>query len=108
MPWLKSGLMLCLSLALLASASCRSSKPPAIDVCIGDGAGGADCVLREGSALRFKCVREQRGWYCPPSALENAWITTGDDMEAYSSWCYDTSRKNVRPAMRAIRQGLGR
>lgn len=101
------GVMLLVVLgSVLSSGGCRKDSPPRIDICLGDGAGGADCVLREGSDLLGKCIREERGWYCPPSALENAWMTTQGDMEAWSSWCYNTSKKNVRSQMRAIQKAV--
>lgn len=79
---LKNGKRLFLVLGLLLASSCRSSTAPAIEICIGDGFGGADCIRRDGSRL-----------YRPPSELQNYWMTNQDDMRAYSSWCFDTSAK---------------
>jgi malic enzyme len=79
-------------------------------VCIGDGFGSADCILREGSRLRALCSFHDdangAGWYCPPSALENAWITTAEDMESFSQFCYGASKKVVRAHMNAYRQAM--
>lgn len=106
--WLAIASVSLAALALLTGASsCRRSSPPKIDICLGDGVGGGDCLLREGSRLRGICIKlRDAGWYCPPSALENAWMTTQEDMAAYSSWCHDTSQKNVKAHMRAIREAV--
>lgn len=84
---LKSGRMLCLALVLLFSG-CRTTRPPKIDICIGDGFGGADCVLKDGVKA-----------YRSPTELKNAWITTQDDMARYSSWCYDVPKSVVEKEM---------
>ncbi len=109
----KLGFALLAATAILFSAGstgCKSEKAPAIDVCLGDGFGGASCVLREGSELRSKCHYSEtvnaKGWYCPPSSLENMWMTTQRDMESFSSFCYDVSRKTARNHMRAYSQAL--
>lgn len=81
------GLGLCLVLV-----GCRSSNPPAIDICIGDGFGGMNCTLKDGSHK-----------YLKPSETENMWATTQEDMKLFASWCYNTSVKNVAPQMELIK-----
>lgn len=78
------GVLLCLSLA-----SCRNDKPPQIIICIGDGAGGADCDI-PGQEIKE---------YWPPSKLENAWITTQEDMAKFASWCYQAPIEKVKVEM---------
>lgn len=68
-------------LFVLSVASCRGSLPPKIPVCIGDGAGGADCVNEVGEE-----------YYCDAQCLENYWMTTQDGMEKFSNWCYEIPR----------------
>jgi hypothetical protein len=74
---------------------CRSDKPPRIDVCLGDGAGGADCTLKNGEHV-----------YRSPSQLKNYWMTPQGDMTAFASWCYKTNPANVTPVMATIRQEI--
>lgn len=103
----KALLLAVVLLSTLGSAGCRKSKPPEIDICILDGVGGSDCILRQGSTLRKVCTVDAEGrFYCPPSAMENMWSTTPSDMEAWSSWCYSTSRKNVKNHMKGVKQYL--
>lgn len=78
-------------LSSVVLSACRSSTSPPIDVCIGDGFGGADCVLASGDVA-----------YRSPSELKNFWMTTQDHMRQYSAWCYDTNAANVDPAMAEI------
>ena len=84
------GKLLCLGIAL-ALSSCRSDKPPAIDICILDGVGGGDCVLKDGT---------QR--YMLPSEMKNMWSTTQADMAAYSSWCYKAPIKVIEEQMQRV------
>lgn len=88
------GRLLCLSLGLLLT-SCRSSVPPKIEICIGDGFGGADCVEADGTKK-----------YRAPTDLLNYWMTGEADESNYSAWCYQTSASNARAGMRAIEIGL--
>lgn len=87
---LKNGRTLLVVLALLLS-SCRSSVPPAIPICLGDGVGGADCVLEDGSRK-----------YLPPSDLLNYWMTTQEGMKKFSSWCYQTDENTVSQEMKGF------
>jgi len=84
------GKLLFLAIAFSLSA-CRTDKPPAIDICIGDGAGGADCVLKDGTQV-----------WRSPSELKNYWITTQADMANYSAWCYKTTVSNVTHEMNKL------
>ena len=87
-------LLLCGSLLLVATVSCRTDKPPAISIiCIGDGFGGADCVLASGERQ-----------YKSPSELKNYWMTTAVDQQNYSSWCYKTTPSNISREMSAIKE----
>jgi hypothetical protein len=98
------GKLLLASLALLL-ADCRSSQPPPIDIGTGDGVGGADFTLIPGSPLLALCqpevVNGVSGYYCPPSALKDAWITTQQSMTAFVAFCYDTSPANAQAALAA-------
>lgn len=86
----RSGVRLCLALALLAASGCRESRPPKIEICLGDGVGGADCVQRDGARK-----------YRPPSELKNYWMTNPEDQAAFAAWCYDTSIQNAKEGMDA-------
>lgn len=68
-----------LSLALVVLSSCRETTPPKIDICVGDGFGGADCVLKDGSRA-----------YISPMNLKNYWMTPQEDMKSFANWCYST------------------
>jgi len=92
----KSGKTLFLGLGFLLS-SCRNSHPPAIEICIGDGFGGADCIEADGT---------QR--YRAPSELKNYWMTNQPDMQNFSSWCYDTSPQITGRFMDRISMATGR
>lgn len=92
--------------SLLSAGGCRKDSPPPIDICLHDGLGGGDCQLREGSRLKACCIKESAGWYCPPSCLENVWMTTPEDMEAYAAWAYGTSRSKVRPTLRNLERSI--
>lgn len=101
------GKKLLVALVILSALGCRESKPPAIDICIGDGFGGADCALKPTSSLRDKCHPLTSGaYYCPPSALVNVWMTPQADMEAFSSWCYQTSKSNVSSMTQAMQKRI--
>lgn len=105
----KSGLLPCLVLALLLT-SCRSSTPPPIDIGTGDGVGGADFKLVPGSPLLAVCqpevVNGKKGYYCPPSALKNAWVTTQESMVKFVAWAYDTSVENAAAALAAKQKAI--
>lgn len=103
------GVMLLVVLgSVLSSGGCRKDNPPPIDIGLHDGMGGGDFQLREGSRLKSCCIKESKGWYCPPSCLENAWMTTQEDMEAWAGWCYGASRKDVRKSLKGIQKSVGR
>lgn len=86
------GRRLCLALGLLL-VSCRTSSPPSIEICLGDGTGGGNCISREG--VKF---------YRVPSELQNYWMTNQDDMKAFSSWCYQTSPENTAAFMKLLKE----
>lgn len=89
---LRNGRRLLIGLACFISA-CRRDLPPKIDICIGDGFGGADCVLKTGEKA-----------YRSPSELKNYWATTQADMAAFSSWCYQASPQVIEAQMKAIEE----
>lgn len=88
---------LVLVLLLLNISACRNSVPPKIEICLGDGVGGADCIEADGSKL-----------YRTPSMLRNYWMTSEPDESNFSSWCYDTTNATVQAAMNATRKEMGR
>lgn len=91
--------------------SCRTSQPPAMSVCLGDGFGGADCQLAATSPLAQCCTQNSQGWYCPPTCLKDAWITSEAEESAFASWCYggDPAAKTaVHIGMKNIKESLGR
>ena len=90
----KLGRLLLVALAF-PLASCRDSQPPKIEICIGDGFGGADCVEADGSKL-----------YRAPSALTSYWMTSEPDEANFASWCYQTTQQEVDPVMNQIRLGV--
>lgn len=102
----KNGKQPFLAIALLLLNSCRSSIPPAIDLCQGDGFGGADCILVSGSPLRPLCSSvddtQKNRFKCPPSALLNTWITTQQSEKIFAAWCYDTSSENIEKAQKDL------
>lgn len=77
---------------LLSLSACRKDPPPKIDIGTGDGFGGANAVLKNGT-------RE----YWPPSKLKNAWITNQEDMAAFAAWCYDIDVETARAALENLR-----
>lgn len=111
MRQLKNGNRLCLILAFLFSA-CRTSRPPDTSVCIGDGFGGANCQLIDGSPLAACCSKVMnqdgslKGYYCLPSCLKNAWMTSETEEAHFVSWCYDTDLTIIKNQMKNIKQGL--
>ena len=92
---LRSMLGLTLCLGLVALCSCRTSHPPKIMICLGDGLGGAECKMRDGS---FE--------YWPPSKLKNAWISSQEDMAAFSAWCYDVKITRITKEMEKIKRQI--
>jgi hypothetical protein len=74
---------LMLGIALLAFlvllSSCRKDPPPPIDICEGDGVGGAYCTLSDGSHIQLL-----------PSQLKRAWIIPDQEQaKAFVNWCYN-------------------
>lgn len=86
--------LLMLGTLLFLAPGCRGSSPPPTDICIGDGFGGADCTLSDGTHA-----------YKSPSDLKNSFILP-DQKQAqnFVAWCYDTSSSNVAPAMAKIQE----
>lgn len=92
LPWPGKRLLAVLALLL---ASCRTSQPPTLEVCILDGFGGGDCVETDGSQL-----------YRAPSLMKNYWSTNEGDMANFSSWCYDADRSFIRRGMGEIKKEI--
>jgi hypothetical protein len=78
-------------LGLLLLNSCRNDPPPAIEICILNGAGGGDCVEADGTK-KFRL----------PSEMLNYWSTNQPDMKNFSSWCYQTTPANTGAQMDKI------
>lgn len=96
MQRLKLGKMLLLVLAFpLLSSGCRESVPPKIEICIGDGFGGADCIEADGSKL-----------YKSPSALKNYWMTNEPDQANFTAWCYDSGVPAVNAGMSQVKAAV--
>lgn len=81
---------LTLSFVLLLGA-CRKDPPPSIEVCIISDGGSADCVKADGTKV-FRL----------PSEMVNYWATSQTDMKNFSSWCYSTSKANVKANMEKL------
>lgn len=88
----RSGKTLLVILVLLLSGCPKESYPPKIPVCTGDGVGGADCVLADGTKD-----------YWPPSKLNNAWITTQAGMALFASWCYQITPEEAAKNLSELR-----
>jgi len=87
------GKLLLASLGLLLLSSCRDSVPPKIEICIGDGAGGADCVESDGSQM-----------HRTPSQLTNYWMTSEPDEANLLSWCYMSETSLIMHGMDKIEE----
>lgn len=68
------------TLLIISSLACRTSKPPGITICLGNGLGGATCKDPMGVVTHKS-----------PSELENYWMLSPTDSLNFSKWCYDTS-----------------
>lgn len=84
-----------LLVGLVSLLSCRNSIPPKIEICIGDGFGGADCVEADGTKK-----------YRPPSELLDYWSTNETDMQAFSSWCYDAGMPSTRKSLKIVKSQI--
>lgn len=72
------GTTLLVCLASLA-VSCRSDKAPPIDICQGDGHGGANCTAADG-----------HHYYLVPSQLAQSWVIPNQEQaKAFVTWCYN-------------------
>ena len=85
--------MLCLALALISG--CRATIPPRIPVYIGDGFGGADGRLTDGTIS-----------YKAPTELKNYWMTDQESMAKYSAWCHGVKPELVWEQMESIRADI--
>lgn len=81
--------LLMLGTLLLVAPACRTSQPPPTDICTGDGFGGANCTLSDGSHVKKL-----------PSELNHSWIIPDQKQAAaFTSWCYDASVEDVQKQM---------
>jgi hypothetical protein len=82
-----------LALLLLGLIGCRTDHPPKISIiCLGDGFGGADCTLADGSHVSRL-----------PSELKDFWMTTNTDMANFSSWCYGGPAPAAKAMLRSMK-----
>lgn len=93
----KLGRLLLASLGLLLLSDCRTSIPPKIEICIGDGFGGADCIEADGTKL-----------YRSPSSLKNYWMTSQPDEANFTSWCYQATPAQTEAGMQQIQLEIER
>ena len=91
---LKNGIAYFLALGIFFN-SCKKDYAPKIDICILDGFGGMDCVLKDGSKK-----------YLPPSETLNMWATTQDDMAKFTAWCYGADIKTVHKELIETREEI--
>jgi len=90
---LKLGALPLVLLVLLISSGCRKDQPPALSIiCLGDGVGGADCSTSEGKRVHKL-----------PSELKNYWMTTNNDFQNFSAWCYQIDAKSIKQEIEAKR-----
>lgn len=80
---------------LLTSQGCRKDNPPQITICIGDGLGGMDCILKDGTPK-----------YLAPSETLNMWATTQEDMAAFASWCYKINKSDAEEELAKMRDNI--
>lgn len=88
----KLGLMPLSALALILSGCPNKSPPPLVEVCLGDGNGGSDCVEHDGARL-----------YRSPSMMLNYWCTNQEDEAAYATWATGANTERVNRAMEKIK-----
>lgn len=91
-----AGKLLFLAVALSCS-SCRTSRPPAMPVYIGDGWGGADGRKADGAED-----------YKRPTDLKGYWMTDPESFAKFAAWCYDTDIKTVKKGMGAQTKDIHR
>jgi len=81
------------AVVLLSLLGCRKDQPPKISIiCLGDGFGGADCTLADGSHVSKL-----------PSELKDFWMTTNTDMANFASWCYGGSPPAAKVMLRSMK-----
>lgn len=122
--WQNGRLLLCVVVSVLDLSCKQKSLPPPIDLCQGDGLGGADCLLIPESPLISLCSKKEFGfnkqlfsmnqqfhwnsepYFCPPSALKNSWITTQVSMAKYASWCSGVSAGSADEYLNKIQDAI--
>jgi hypothetical protein len=85
---MKCSFLVLLILVFAGCSTVQKSYPPAVEVYIGDGAGGADRMGLDGVPV-----------YLPPSKLKNAWCSYQDQMAAFMAWCYNASPQETLDRM---------
>jgi hypothetical protein len=84
-PWI-SGKLLSLALVTLSlELGCATSFPPPMELCMHDGAGGADCDLAD-----------RKDVYRKPSELQNYIMMPQADFAAFAKWAYQISDGDAR------------
>ena len=86
----KSGRTLLVALSLFSLIACRTTRPPVITNCIGDGFGGCDGYDRSGRAISPG-----------PSQLKNWWMAPQPEFAEFAAWCYNAK---VDEAIRVLEQ----
>lgn len=77
-----------------------------MSICLGDGVGGADCQLEPTSPLVQCCIKNEKGYYCPPSCLKNVWMTSQSEEAAFAAWCYDASTEVIQKEMNKLQGAI--
>lgn len=84
MKHLRNGKTLLVVLSLSLSA-CRTTRPPSISNCIGDGLGGCDGYDRTGKEI-----------HKAPSELQNWIMFPQPEFAEFAGWCYNIKPEQVR------------
>ena len=94
-------LMLCGGLLLvglgtcLIVSGCNDDYAPCIEICTGDGFGGASCLECDNSEV-----------YKAPSSLKNYWLTNQPDMVKLTSWCYGITPSEATKELEKVRLNI--
>lgn len=86
-----------LLLPTLYGCPSKDFPPPFDIICTGDGYGGSNCSLKDGSRKKLL-----------PSEMKNMWCTTQDDIAKFSAWAYGVSSNEVEQRLSEMRQKMQR
>lgn len=92
---LKNGKLPLTVLSLFLLSSCRTVRPPKIEVCILNGAGLGDCVEVDGTRVQKT-----------PSEMENYWSTNEVDMQKFASFCYGAKTPGAQNAVKSVMSSM--